>query len=416
MNVVSSPAPEGGPPSLASPAVPYKRPGGRIKGFFAVLLMIVGVLCLSLAPLAIWGRDLVLNTNSYVATVAPLASNPGVQDAVVAQVDKQVEANLPVSTYVKQVLPARAASLLAVPIQSAIYGLIHTAATKVVQSRFFARFWVAVNRLGHRQLVAILTGKKLAGGILYIKSGRVVLDLGAVVEQVKDQLIGAGLTIAAHIPVVSATLEIGQVKGVEHAQRLVRVLNTLADWLPWMGLALVAAGVALARRHRRALVGAALGLCVAMIIVGIGLFIGRDLYANGIPTDVMPRTTAYYIYDTLVRYLRLSVRLIFVVGLLVALGVWVSGPSPRAVGVRRWVLTNTRHFGEDHPAGPVSIFVARYTNPLRIGVLGLAALVLLLLSGPTATAVIILVVVVAVLLLAIEALRAPAAHSRVDQA
>ncbi len=415
MDVVSSPAADSGSAALVSPPAPPQRSGGRIKGFFAVLLIIVGVLCFLLAPLAIWGRDLVLSTNTYVDTVAPLASNPGVQDAVVAQVDTQVEANLPVTTYVKQVLPPRAATLLAVPIQSAVYGLIHTAATRVVQSKFFARYWVSINRLAHQQIVAILTGKKVAHGILYIKSGKVVLDLGAVVEQVKDRLVKAGVTVAAHIPVVSATLEVAQVKGVEHAQRLVRALNTLADWLPWMGLVLVAGGVALARRHRRALIGAALGLCVAMVIVAIGLIIGRNQYANAVPTDILPRPTAYYIYDTLVRYLRLSIRLVFVVGLLVALGVWVSGPSPRAVGVRRWVLNNTRHFGEGHPAGPVSIFVARYTNPLRIGVIGLGALVLLLISGPTATAVIILVVVVAVLLLAIEALRAPAVHSTVDR-
>ena len=368
-----------------------------------------------LAPLAIWGRDLVLNTNRYVDTVTPLASNPGVQDVIVAQVDKQVEANLPVSTYVKQVLPPNAATLLAVPIQSAVYGLIHTATTKVVESKLFARLWVTINRVAHQQIVAILTGKTVAHGVLYIRSGTVVLDLGAVVEQVKDRLVNAGLSVATHIPPVHATLEVARVKGIESAQRLVRVLNTLADWLPWMGLALVAAGVALARRHRRALIGAALGLCGAMLILAIGLIIGRNAYANGIPDTIAPRTTSYYVFDTLARYLRLSIRLIFVVGLLVALGVWVSGPSPRAVAVRRGVSHTTRHLGEGLPAGPVNVFVAKYTNPLRIGVVGLGALVLLLISGPTAAAVIILVVVVGLLLLAIEVLRAPARHTAADQ-
>jgi hypothetical protein len=369
-----------------------------------------------LAPLAIWGRDLVLDTNRYVDTVAPLASNPGVQDAIVAQVDTQVEAHLPVAAYVKQVLPPRAATLLASPIQSAVYGLVHTLTTKVVESKAFARLWVTINRVAHQQIVAILTGKRLVHGILYIRSGKVVLDLGAVVGQVKDRLVKAGLAVASHIPPVSVTLQVAQVKGIEHAQRLVRTLNTLADWLPWLGLALVAGGVALARRHRRALIGAALGLCVAMLVLGIGLTIGRNAYASGIPTDIMPRSTAEYIYDTLVRYLRLSIRLIFVIGLLVALGVWVSGPSPRAVALRRWVGTNTQHFGEGLSAGPVTNFVARYTNPLRIGVIGLGALVLLLISNPTAGAIIILVVVVGLLLLAIEVLRAPARRTAADRA
>ena len=382
-----------------------------MRAFLAVVLIVLGVLCLILAPVAIWGRNFVLDTNKYVQTMAPLASNPGVQDVVVNQVDTNVQSHLDVAAYVKQVLPPRAAALLAQPVQSAVYSLVHTIATKFVQSKLFAKLWVTVNRVAHKQLVTILTGKKAAGGILILRSGKVYVDLGQVVRTVKDRLVKLGISAASKLPVTGATLEIAQVKGLEKAQSAVSALNTLADWLPWIGFALVAGGVVAARRHRRALIAAALGLAAGMIVIGIGLIVGRNLYASGIPDSISPRQTSVYVFDTVVRFLREGIRVVFVVALLVALGVWVSGSSPRAVAVRRGVLNWAHHLGEGVQAGPVTDFVARYTNPLRIGIVALGCLILLLINGPAAWVIILLAVIVVLLLLAVEVLRMPASRT-----
>ncbi|HXW82701.1 MAG TPA: hypothetical protein VEJ84_24600 [Acidimicrobiales bacterium] len=395
---------------MAQPASAPGRGSSFGRAFLSVLLIVLGVLCLTLSPVAIWGRNLILDTNHYVETVKPLASNPGVQDAIVAQVDTQVEAHLDVEAYVKQVLPPKAATLLASPIQSAVYGLVHTIATKVVQSKAFAALWVTINRVAHQEVVTVLTGKRYAGGILVIRSGKIYLDLSQVVRTVKDRLVKAGIAIASKLPVVGATLEIAQVKGLAHAQSAVRTLNTLADWLPWIGLVLVALGVWVARRHRRALIGAALGLCAGMIVVGILLMVLRHAYVSGIPDNVAPPQTSAYVFDTLVRYLRWGIRAVFVVGLLVALGVWLSGPSSAATSIRRGTLNWTRGVGEQHPAGSVSVFVARYTNPLRIAIIALGGIILLL-TEPSAGTIILLAVIVVLLLLAVEALRAPVAHT-----
>ena len=93
--------------------------------------------------------------------------------------------------------------------------------------------------------------------------------------------MSAGLTVANHIPAVGATIEIAQVKGVEKVRKVVRLLNTLADWLPWIGLVLIAAAIALARRHRRTFIISMLGVAAGMILIGFGLLIGRHFYLNG---------------------------------------------------------------------------------------------------------------------------------------
>jgi high-affinity Fe2+/Pb2+ permease len=132
----------------------------------------------------------------------------------------------------------------------------------------------------------------------------------------------------------------------------------------------------------------------------------RHAYVSGVPDDIAPPQTSSYVFDTIVRYLRWGIRIVFIVALLVALGVWVSGPATQAVAVRRWVSSETRRLGGRLPAGPVSIFVARYINPLRTGVVGVGGIILLL-TEPSVGAIILLAVVVILLLLALEVLRAP---------
>lgn len=409
----SGPAPSvtvEGAVAQAAPAPHHRTVGSVARATLAAILVVIGVLGLVLSPVAIWGRNLVLDTNHYVDTVAPLVTNPGVQDVIVNQVDKQVQAHLDVEAYVKQVLPPRAGSLLAAPVQSAVYGLVHTLATKIVQSKAFYRIWVTINRSAHRQIVGLLTGTTLAGQAIVIRSGKVYLDLSQVVRRVKGALLAAGIGVASKLPVVGATVQIAQVHGLGTARRAVRALNTLADWLPWIGLALVALGALAARRHRRAVIAAALGLAAGMIVLAIGVMLLRSAYVSGVPDNISPPATSRYVFDTLARYLRLGIRLVFVVALLVAFGVWVSGPSARAVSLRRAVLKWTRDLGVGLPAGPVTQFVAHYANLLRIGVVAVAGLVLLLIT-PTAGSIILLAAIVVVLLLAVEALRAPVSRA-----
>src|SRR5271169_4495049 len=80
--------------AAAPPGAQHRRTAGSVaRAFLSVVLIVLGVLCLVISPVAIWGRNLVLDTNRYVETVAPLVHNPGVQDVIVTQVDKQVEAH-----------------------------------------------------------------------------------------------------------------------------------------------------------------------------------------------------------------------------------------------------------------------------------------------------------------------------------
>jgi LPXTG-motif cell wall-anchored protein len=389
-------------------ASPAQRAGRIARSTAAVILIVVGVLCFTIAPLAIWGRNLVLNTDRYVATLKPVASDPGVQDAVIRAVDNQVNAHIDIKSYISDVLPPRAAQALAGPLQSAVTGLVNTVTTKFVQSDAFQTLWVEMNRAVHQSLQHILTGTIPANAALQTKGNKLYLDLSALVDKVKAQLVAAGLSVASKVPSVGATIEIAQLQGLDKARKVTRGLNTIANWLPWIGLVLVAGGIATARKRRRALVSTALGVGVGMIVIGVGLLIARNIFLNAVPTDQLPRSTAQFLFDTIVRFLRLGIRLVLLVALLVALGAWVSGPSRAAVATRRVVSSIPQALGRKVRTGPVGPFVARYAMPLRIGVIALGFLILVLLDSVSVATVITLAVIVLVLLLLIELLRASA--------
>jgi hypothetical protein len=67
-------------------------PGGRQRWRTIVTTLLIVVACV-LAPLgvvAVWARNQVTNTDRYVATVAPLAEDPAIQQAITDQITAQV--------------------------------------------------------------------------------------------------------------------------------------------------------------------------------------------------------------------------------------------------------------------------------------------------------------------------------------
>jgi len=385
---------------------------GRSVG--SAVLIILGVLCLVLSPVAIWGRNLVLNTDRYVETVTPLAADTGVQDAVIAAVNRQVQSNLDVPSLLADVLPPRA-QILAGPIGAAMNSLVNNVTTRFVRSDKFQQLWVAVNRVAHQQITYLLTGRAPPNsGLKLSNDGRVTLDLSVVVNAVKQRLVDSGLTIASKVPAVGATIEIANAKGLVQARKAVRGLNTLANWLPWLGLILLAGGIAAARRRRLAGIWAALGLAAGMVVIGIVLLIGRNVYLDEIPTSKLPRDTAAFVFDTLVRFLRLGIRIILVLALLIALIVWLFGPSRPAVGFRRAVGQGPKWVGQKLADTAVAPAIVQYATPIRVGVVALALILVVLWNQITLARILILAILVAIILVLIQAVITAAQHRTVQ--
>ena len=127
---------------------------------------------------------------------------------------------------------------------------------------------------------------------------------------------------------------------------------------------------------------------------------------------------AAVIFDTLVRFIRSALRTLLVVGLVVAIGAFFSGPSVTAVKARGAVKSGfdwIRGAGERRgvSTGPVGRWTYRYRQALRIGAVFLVALLFVFWGRPTAVVVIWLTVLLLVLLGLIELIGRPPARPEV---
>lgn len=398
---------------------------GRRSRWWAVASAVLLTLACVLAPLsvvAVWASAEISDTEQYVATVAPLADDPAVQRAVADQVTAAILTELDVQGLTSDALeviaaqddvPPRVADALpalAVPIANGFANFTRTQVGNVLASPEFANVWAQVNRAAHTQVVKLLEGNE--GGAVTAQGDTVTLNLGPVIDQVKQRLVAQGFDLAANIPTVDRSFVLVQSEAVTRAQTGYRLLNTLGFWLPLVTLALFAAGVVMAGDRRRALVRGSLGVVGAMLLLGIGLAVLRLTYVNETPGNVLTEAAAGQVFDTLVTFLRTGLRAVAVLGLLVALAAFLSGPSSTAVRTRAAFergLGSLRGGAESAgwDSGGVGVWTYTHKRGLRLGVFLAAGLLLVFWTRPTAWVVVWTALAVALALVLVEFLGRP---------
>jgi hypothetical protein len=396
---------------------PARRAGWRAP--VAAILILFGCVLAPVSVLAVWTANEVSDTSRYVENVAPLISAPAVRGALTDKISAQITDKIDIQGVTKQAatqlsqrgLPKLSALLSSVSgsIASGVSGLIHTTVAKIVASPAVARLWVQGNRLAHAQLVKALSGHASA---LTVSNGKVVIGLGPFIDQVKHRLAARGLTIVDKLPPLNPTFPLFDAKYLVKAQSLYRALTTLKWVLPVVALIALAAGVYVARRHRRALIGAGLGVAASMVVLGIGIAVIRTIYLNKVPSGALPADAAAVVFDTVVRFIRQGLRLLLVLGLVVALGAFVTGPSVTAMRTRSGLasaLAWVRGTGERAglTTGPVGSWVYQQRTVLRIAAAVAAVVVFAAWGNPTGLVVALIAVVLVGVLGLIELIGRP---------
>ena len=346
-----------------APAPPGAR-GARGRATLAVVLVVLGALLAPVAAVAAWADALVEDTDRWVATVGPLSDEPAVQRAVTDRLTTAIvdAADLPqlagdlTAAVAGLGLPPRLGGFvesLRGPLADAATDLVRRTVEHVVTSDEFSAAWVAANRTAHRQLVATLRGDPDAIAQLG-PDGTLSLQLTPVIDAVRQRLVERGFTLLERLPQIDATFPLVTGADLVRFQDAYRLLHALGTWLPWVSLALLVAGVLAARHRSRTLVVAGLALAGAMLVLAVGLAVGRSLYAQSLPATVQRPDVAVLVYDQVVSFLRVAVRAVAVLGLVVALVAFVAGGSSAARSLRSsWsrMLAALRRAG-DRPAAP----------------------------------------------------------------
>lgn len=390
---------------------------GWWRPLVAGLLIATAALLAPVSVLATWAGGQIQDTDRYLATVAPLADDPAVQDAVAARLEQVVFSYLDLDAATDRLVtaleapglpPEAAATLraLAVPLTSGVRGFVRERIDAVVRSDAFRDAWVEANRTAHAELVAALTGK--TGGAVEVDRGQVSVNLAVLIGTVKNELSESGFGLADRIPEVQASFALVQSDDLSRVQRLLGLIDDLALWLPVLVLGLIGVAVILVRDRARALLAAGLAVAASMLLLGGTLNVIRPFYLDALPAG-SSTAAAGAVYDQLVSFIRLALRGVLVLALTVAVVAWLSsargaGASARAGLGRGLGSLRRRREGAGLDTGRWGAALARYRGAVRVGVVGLAAVVYLAQDHPTGGTALAFVLVTLVVLLLVELL------------
>lgn len=393
----------------AEPERPPARAEGRGGSLLAVILIVLGCMLAPLSIVAVWSSNQISDTDHYVQNVTPLAGMASVQNAVATRVTNALvqQINVPqiltttVGALESRGLPALVGDKLtglAGPLVTGLTGFVYDKTLAVIRSDAFQTLWVNANRIAHEQLNAVLSGT--GSRLLKVSGDTISISLGPIIAQVKQKLVESGMKIAAAIPAINPTFALFKSQDLAKAQTAYSVLNALRWILPIVSLVLLAGGVLLARARHRALAGAGIGLAVAMVVLAAGLAIGRLVYLHGVAANGLDTSAAGDIFDVLVRFLRTGLRMVLVLGLVVAAGAYLTGSAPHAVRIR----TGAQRLLARARGDRGNPWVHENRTALRIGVVALAGVVFVFWDHPTGNVVLLLTVLVLVALAVVELL------------
>jgi hypothetical protein len=124
-----------------------RREHHRARTTLAAVLVILA----HLSVVSVWASNTVGSQDQYVATVAPLATDPAIRSAVTTRVTDAVYARIDAPALVSGALPPKA-EVLTQPISNGVKSFINTVVSRIVTSPQFATLWEEANRAAHAQL------------------------------------------------------------------------------------------------------------------------------------------------------------------------------------------------------------------------------------------------------------------------
>jgi hypothetical protein len=155
-----------------------------IRGGTAAVLIAVTALALVTSVVGVWAATTVLNTDRWVAAVAPLPQNPQVSAAVADYATTQVFQAIDVEGRLREVLPPQAA-FVAGPVTGQVREAVRKTVNNVLRSDRFTAIWTELNRRAHQRALAIINGDS---DVLITRQDRVEIDLLPLINQVLREL------------------------------------------------------------------------------------------------------------------------------------------------------------------------------------------------------------------------------------
>lgn len=374
--------------------------------------VVLGCVVVLFASLAVWVNRTVVSTDGWVDTVGPLSREEAVATAASEALTNQIADALDLQSYAEENLPEQAQALAA-PLGIAVRNFVENEIHDVILSDPFNTLWVEANERAHALFVRFMEDDLPAAD----RAEGVVIDLRKAVEEADARLEQRGIDLfEGDVPADVGQIHLfdeGRVENVRSGWDLLKAL----DWaLVVIALVLFGAAVLVSRRRRRTGIHIGIGIVITMAVFAVGVRFTRNLLFGDIQRDEV-RAAADAIWNDLRAGLLQQTVVLFVFGLLLAFGLWVTGPGPQAVRLRGFLsrqlasLRSGRVDGEGAivtgSTSGLGAFLRDHRRVVEGGALALAIVVLLLLPRLSAVILIVAAALLVVFVGVVEFLAGP---------
>ena len=308
------------------------------------LLIVLGCLLLASANVVMWLRDVVLDTDTWVATVAPLTKNEVIVNAFSTYVVGDLFQAIDVEQIAYEALP-EAFRPLTGPLVSVIEDLARDTVATIIQTNQFNAIWTALNRAAHTTVMEVL---RREGDYLYLKQGQLVLDLSDPLDFLQNTLDLGSLGLFPEQDWGRFVLL--ESKQVAALQQALDLIDTLGWLLPVLSFAALLAAWLISLWRRQTLQWIGVGVVITMAL-SLAAFILAEPAVLSYVTMPILRAVAGEIWKILLRGLAVQTVILALIGALLAVAAWLAGPSTQAAAIRNGVGSwSSRREKEKAPA------------------------------------------------------------------
>jgi hypothetical protein len=366
------------------------------------VLVALSCLLVLLSTTVVWAHRTLLNTDTFVGTVAPVFKDPAVVSVVATRATDQLFTELNLQARLKASLPPKI-GFAAAPIANATQGYVAGQLTNVLANPKFQNAWIAALTLMHQELVAVLHGQQPAG--VSTSNGYIVLNTVPLINQALKQLSGLVSdltgknvtlpTITSAEPPQQAVNKLSQALGVQlpsnfgeitlirstdlaSVRQLVKAFDGLTIVLPLVTIVLIALTLWLSVNRRRTVLQLAAGVTLLMIVERRGVLHEQGVLASDAHNPQLANRVLGYLLNG---FFALTAWVLAVALVVLVIAV-LAGPYRWAVAMRSWV-NRTWHSiagarGGDH-RGLVA-WMASHAGGLQLGGAVVAGILLLIVS------------------------------------
>lgn len=387
------------------PADP-RIPPGLLRKASAAIVAALAIVTLIAATVGVWAHKTLLDTDTYVATVSPLARDAAVVEALATRLTTEVVDLLEIERRVSEALP-REYSLLAIPITDAARTQLRQLLIRAMETEQFVRVWEGANRLAHQTVVAILRNEarylETSGGEvkvdLVLLGADVIRELGKRIAFIGDRVsvpeIDSSTSPAEVRRILSESTGrpipegFGQVTlfrsdQLASAQRAVTAFDRVVVLLVILAAILCISAIWLSARRLRMLAILGIGAVFAAVVAQAAM---RDLQysvaASVVDPDLRKATAAGV--SAFVTSLTTYLDLVLIGGILAVVAAFLAGRTSLAAAIRGQVA---RIFGRVTSAGldfsqttsPTLKWILRNRSYLQVGGVAVVVFIALLLS------------------------------------